>query len=721
MLRRRILAACCVASALALCLPMRAATADDPAWVADARKAACTEAEIAHLRDARLLLTAKERRQIFEPYLGAKQPFVTTDSVLAAYHALLEASVSRMEMSRAARLPRLLRDVWDALPAALEASKRDALRDAAPVDDTTRAAATARVRRTLAVAMRLLGADAPGISNDDARAVDVEVRAVEAASGRGQPAWLGPYDEDFPLIDYDAHRPRGFYDGDDALGRTFRATRWLQSVAFREAIPAEKEAISVLRRADAACGHRLAGFAAGFADFVGPSRFLRVFEDDETRRRLGDEFNESVRAGRRRSDDPAPAPSRRIFPPGDPAENAHFRRITAPHAARLVPDALDVGILLGSAYAVQEAAGEPRPPAGAVARGGPSLMDRYLRTIAALVDAPEPDAPAFLANDAWQAKSLGTALAGWAQERHTYVLQAEESASYLCATSSAPGAVEPDPEFYERLAGLTDATLAALDVQGAFDGSEAIAIVPKDLAACVAWLDAQPNEHPLEAPARARFGLEWAHALGVRAARAAFVMDDGQQIVSERAAARRVLAADIRRTLGDLRDPLPSAIRSMFAVSGRALADRWRLLRETAARLGSMSHRQLRGRQWTGDDEVFFRKYGLRLARLFLYDDESWTDPRDDAPRTVSVHTSVDESGQQRSWHVSVGRPREILVLWPSADGDVLLTGAILPFHESVEDHRLTDAEWRARFPEDATARRPPLPEWLAPLRPAGE
>ncbi len=81
--------------------------------------------------------------------------------------------------------------------------------------------------------------------------------------------------------------------------------------------------------------------------------------------------------------------------------------------------------------------------------------------------------PTFMTTQAWQDKSLNTALASWAQLRHDTILYAKQSQT-MVATAAPPmqqepvvGYVEPVPDFYARLLSLTRMTkdgLAALEV-----------------------------------------------------------------------------------------------------------------------------------------------------------------------------------------------------------------------------------------------------------------
>ena len=66
-------------------------------------------AQVEVLASQKLVVGDEEYRQVFSPYLYAGLPvFITSDSVLNAFHVLLEESIYRLERVNAARLPAFL-------------------------------------------------------------------------------------------------------------------------------------------------------------------------------------------------------------------------------------------------------------------------------------------------------------------------------------------------------------------------------------------------------------------------------------------------------------------------------------------------------------------------------------------------------------------------------------------------------------------------------------
>jgi len=64
-------------------------------------------------------------------------------------------------------------------------------------------------------------------------------------------------------------------------------------------------------------------------------------------------------------------------------------------------------------------------------------------------------------SEAWERKTLNTALASWAQLRHDFILYAKQSCSPFGGTSG-DGWIEPTPELYRRLASVSRALVDTL-------------------------------------------------------------------------------------------------------------------------------------------------------------------------------------------------------------------------------------------------------------------
>ncbi|MDI9398434.1 MAG: DUF3160 domain-containing protein [Euryarchaeota archaeon] len=106
-----------------------------------------------------------------------------------------------------------------------------------------------------------------------------------------------------------------------------------------------------------------------------------------------------------------------------------------------------------------------------------NLYWSWLYSMMPLLEAPDPNSPAFMETTAWQDKELTTALASWAELRHDTILYAKQSYT-LKAISLPPeepepvaGYVEPVPEVYGRLLDLARMNREGLEEAGLLDDS----------------------------------------------------------------------------------------------------------------------------------------------------------------------------------------------------------------------------------------------------------
>jgi len=104
---------------------------------------------------------------------------------------------------------------------------------------------------------------------------------------------------------------------------------------------------------------------------------------------------------------------------------------------------------------------------------GRNLYWAWLYTLKPLLEEQGGGYPTFMQTEAWADKQLTTALASWTELRHDTILYAKQSYSVVLssAITSPPveGYVEPVPEFYARLLGLTKMTRRGLTSYGVFD------------------------------------------------------------------------------------------------------------------------------------------------------------------------------------------------------------------------------------------------------------
>jgi hypothetical protein len=734
-----------------------------------------TPDDVTRLETDKLLITDQAYKQIFTPYLAADLPvFVTADSLLNAYHVLYEESVRRLERRRAGELPKVLRVLWDSLDrkdnrrltgnARLAAAARrrarivlgtalkllgdDALKQP---DDDVAAAIDAEVRKVLDASARdepdWLGQVAPrfaGLDYSRFRPVGFYAGSAQLEPYFRATAWLQAVP--FSLEDDEATlailliadgvpRHRGFLDGrNDRDAPEPAVSRQAFQNYFRglEPFSGEPDDWDLITAAEALP-------PLGLKLDLGGRRTVRsqLPEGLDPANWSEGRTNDQLLLPPENLDEAPPSigPNVRILSAARVPDAELFSHTTDPAVpGRAYPSGLDVCAALGSA----EARGMlPRAKDGGtlvraidehrlLGGGGPddeegeedvpgesSLYVQYLGCLAALVDEPEPDAPPMASSRPWRLKNNQAALAGWAQLRHTWALHAKEAVSFWGGAQGEPGFVEPDPEFFARMAALAERTEDALDEAGVFgvefqDAAEraralAALIEAKDFAArgANALADLTDAERamlkPLIRRAAAVDGLDFDAEPADKDALAKGLAESASELREAASAFDRGAVAD--NFFGDLF--LPDAV---------DLGPSWGELTRTARRLESMAHKQLRGVPFGAKEKEFLSGYGITLSRIMLYRGEGFLVPEDDAPRVASVFHNP---ARGRHLAAAIGRARELLLLYPAGGRDVLCRGAVMPYFEFTHPQRLSDDQWRALLD---SAQCPKPPGWLRQL-----
>ncbi len=548
-------------------------------WQEDARKRGLSDAEIASLEKNDLLLTNQEYRQIYAAYAPSDIPvFITSDSLLNAYHVLLEETVVHREFRQVARLSETLKLIMKDLE-----TLRFTVRDQPELNT----AAQRRARLVIGIAVRLLD---KSFRLGDAELDEIlaaESMRIEAATEVFLPEWLGTPGPSLRAIHYSRFKPRSFYTRNVQLERYFRAVSWLQAIPFR--IDQDEELLAMLmlghalrdrppEPADEARGFNFDDAAWDASDkfrstfrfyyeLVGDPDLPDILEaadeagllsraepetlEEETLEELPEELDsddeipevehsedpqdgqpevagrqfsggvfgpgggeggfgdgawvepqekvlllqdlrgcrESLRLNlRKRRMKPQISDHDRL-PPKHPedADEFQFRVISASRTPdsvlfqrtadlrrfdRPFPSGLEVAIALGSSAArsflndpEREQVLQEIDSCKELFRTE-NLYGTWLNTLMALFDEPEHDAPEFMRSVAWQRKSCNTVLASWTQLRHTYALHAKMNGGYGGGRIPPPGFVEPDPEFFSRMAYLAERTKWTLDSGG---------------------------------------------------------------------------------------------------------------------------------------------------------------------------------------------------------------------------------------------------------------
>jgi hypothetical protein len=701
--------------------------APQESWQQQVRSQGLSERDIDHLTKEKVLVGAQESKQSFELYNSGLLPFfITSDSLLNGFNVLLLESVRRWEQHNAATLPDLLQGMWTCLNCGV-----DRVEGSAELVE----AARRRARIVVGVALRLVGRGIPGVDDAVRGVIDGEVGKVQAASSVEMPGWLGPSRPGFLALDYTRFRPRGIYAADDMLRGYFQAVKWMQAIPFRLGSDEELLAFVLIgcpayaEREGGECGRWRDGLGSFIAHFTwmggtqsekgivavldtmqttlqvdGADSDLAMWREDLRGEYGLDEDTDQLRVppdGQR-----APEQILRVFPSLRLPETSLFALTTDPSRfpGRSLPDGLEIVAALGSALSRQRLAeGQPAALLDAIDGaqeefGGGNLVHQYYDCLRTLLDEPEPDAPALLRGRPWQLKSAHAALSGWAQFRHALVLQAQESVIYAGVTDTPAGFVEPEPEFFSRLASLVGNVRATLKSSSAFEPDWRLAVpIARDARARVEQLAKDPalgdgpGIWPVDYLSLA-FQPTVRHPRDLDLVRARASLDE--------------LIRDLESGVA----PANPEVRQILTYLQVDLEGSWELLESLSLRLAAMAHKQLRGRPWNTIEENIIKGYGAALGNVMLYEGNSWLVPKDDAPRVIDVASNPADG---KVLLVGIGRPRALYVLYPWQGREVLCRGAVLPYHELASPTRLSDVEWLSRMD---SANHPPPPAWVLPL-----
>jgi hypothetical protein len=692
-------------------LPFAIARAADD-WKSVAQKQKLTAKQIETLARDKLVVTDQSCMQVFSPYVSPDMPlFITSDSVLNAYHILLEESVLQLEQTNAQALPGVLQSLWKNL-------------DSADKPIRGKAELVARAKRhaqiVLGTAIELLSGKPVPADAMTATTIRDEVARVEAAAGQTKPAWLGPPDDPQLLaIDYSRYKPRGFYSQTDELSRYFRAVAWLQSIPFR--IQSDEELLAILM-----LGHASEGVATGpireffdaFREFLGdrddldlmaaaaaaPPGWALNLDAGELKKVQQSLLAKAAQSPSQVNDQialpPAPISSFRVLSAYRLPDAVLFQRTTYPHFEyRPLPTGMEVCIALGSAHAVRSLDDPERERViKVIEKSKPlfseaSLYGDYLCCLSTLFDAPATGGPAFMSGEAWQAKSCTTALAGWAQMRHTWMLQAKQTDVVLCIVdpNNPPGFVEPNPAFFGRLKQLARRTAALLTKTGGHRDDRFLALV--QLQGLLEFLEKKHAESGASSNIHRSSTRE--HFARTTLTRVLGAYIDPQQMRDRDFVAKAI--PKVRSALDEVRQRKVGADRYISGMTAARfpLADLWPRLAELSARLQALAEKQLAGAAFTDDERLFIRSYGENLAPLMFHLGDPSEIPRDDVPRIADVAYNP-STGEYLE--VGIGRPRIMYLLYPTAKGDVLCRGAVLPYYEFRSPTRLTDGDWMTRL-----------------------
>ena len=670
--------------------------------------------------------------QIFCPYVDPDMPvFITSDSILAACNILLEESVFWLEEANAAKLPEILDFLWKNLETIDQhiAGRPDLV-----------AGAKRRAQIIIGTAIELLGGKTTVSDPAIAALIAEEVRCVQAAQGHRKPSWFD--NPDIEAIDYSRYKPRGFYTKTETLTRYFHAVSWLQSLPF--CVDRDEELLAILMLGNCMAPERFQNDAGKRQSFVRFFEFYHEFigaNDDWDLLKATEEAPGELRLDLAAGDlermrqslvdkakrtgheplvndqigGPLQGLSLRILSAYQLPDAVLFQRTI--HPFRQFPNGLEVCIALGSSYAAKALNDPDKERIIKIAEESKPLFDAkslycdYLRCTSTLLDDPPAAAPAFMSNEPWQAKSCQTTLAGWAQLRHTWILQAKETTCYLCMMDRKQpvGFVEPNPVFFERLKRLSERTgevvRQAIADTAVFSGQKALQNTLRflqDKAATGEKVDYYYGFSVWEKGEKANVLRTLRLVMGGNS------LPDNDPYTSGGSSGNKKRFADaiarVSKTLSDVEQRNAAGMAWLHRFADHPIKLFWNDLAEECGRLQGLAEKQLAGVPFTAEETEAIRSYGKRLASLMFHLGDASEIPRDDVPRIADVSVN---STSTEYLEVGIGRPQIMFVLYPTPNGEVFCRGAVLPYYEFRSPTRLTDDQWKAMLTEHKAPRQP--------------
>jgi len=489
----------------------------DLATIANSDKFTFTEDERARLVRNGFVAQPSQFKQVYDIYNYCQENripiFVTTDSMLHVYHILFDYTLRILETRRFAH------DLES-----LNAAMLDRAIDQYESATDTRAKISAKKNVAyFAVASVLLNPDIQ-IPPDVRDMVEAELELMEAHAGKARSP-IFEYDED-----YSQYVPRGHYTRNDTLKRYFTSMMWYGRMAFRlkprEGMEkAKEETLQAILIAAAMANTTVDGESATAVwdriyeptvFFVGKTDDLNVYEylqltadiygsdfgslspDDLANEAKLEEFiSEAIELRSPlinssfvfETEDPEVVTKgfrfmgQRFIP-----DSYMFQQLVHKNVSnRFFPRGLDVMTVLGSQRAYDILVNvfnensypkyltqieKLREQFGSMddEMWAQNLYWNWLYVLMPLLTPKEEGYPVFMLNQAWVDKELATALGSWAELRHDTILYAKQSYAVETSIPLGPqlvkGYVEPNPEFYARLASLAKFTRDGLSYRG---------------------------------------------------------------------------------------------------------------------------------------------------------------------------------------------------------------------------------------------------------------
>jgi hypothetical protein len=460
----------------------------------------------------------KQFYQLYEDGRYEEKPvFVTTDSVLHVYHLMFDKILRTTETKY---LIPYLEEMTDALLSATQEQYNT-------LKGTPAETAAKRNLAYFSVAKKLLDAGFNPPS-DVAQIVQEEMALIDAHAGLGQSAVMGLGGEEF-MEDYGQYNPRGHYTRSEDLKRYFRAMMWYGRITFRlDNVDETRSALLMTQALGVAKTASGKDVRTLWANIYDPTTFFVGGADDLTFRDYAPLMEQALgaSAGPRDVADDAKVQEFRELAEElqGPRINSMFvyieedreqvtkglrmmgqrftldeyvfgqliwREVGTAGNERWLPKALDFPAALGSQEAVDilNTMGETKYAnyrqqldrvRGQIrtlptAQWSENLYWSWLYTFRPLLAPKAPDSgyPSFMTNEAWTRKSLNTVLGSWTELKHDTLLYAKQVMAEMGGgpPQDVKGYVEPEPEFYARVAALAGMTRDGLVDRGLLEVS----------------------------------------------------------------------------------------------------------------------------------------------------------------------------------------------------------------------------------------------------------
>lgn len=493
----------------------------DLAGVANVERLGIDDAGKKALASNLFYLTPSKDEQIYDVYKNCKNSgipaFITTDTVLHAYHILYDYILRVLEVERFS-------------PALIELSQKMLDESIAQLNSGVSEVEQPALKNVafFAVALSLLGKEA-SIPREARDLVDKELELIKAHEGLSvSPIFASPCKD--PLLryeyleDYSQYVPRGHYTRNDTLKNYFKAMMWYGRMSYRVRTKDTELNKEQTRRAiliTLALKPEAFGIWKSIYEptvfFVGETDDLSVFDyiglikevfgdevspsdiaDDQKIQSFMDKAAAlkapkiiSIYLEDRESKDTIKGfrfMGQRFIPDSYMFQELVYDKVGTKDFPRYFPMGLDVMAVLGSKRAYEildkvyrqtdylnyEKQMENLKSQFAVLDGEDWTQNLYwcwLYCLLALLNEKGDGYPSFMKRQAWVDKDLNCSLGSWTELRHDTILYAKQSytvrvTSIMPQQEQATGYVEPNPELYGRLASLASMTQKGLSDRG---------------------------------------------------------------------------------------------------------------------------------------------------------------------------------------------------------------------------------------------------------------